>query len=317
MSVTKTADVSVAGVGQTITYTYRVKNNDTDTLTGITGNDDKLGPVTFDPDTLAAGQNTTGTLTYTVQPGDLPGPLVNVVVVSGTPPVGPSIAVSATATVKLTGVNTPPTAVDDHFTVQEGSSNNGLNVLANDRDDDGDDLTVVAVSIPDQGGAAINGGTAVTYTPAIDFSGIEVFIYTVSDSRGGYDTATVAITVSNVNDAPVAVDDAYLTAKDTPLTVDAPGVLDNDSDGDGNPLIAVMDSPVANGTLVYSPWISGTLLLGSDGGFVYTPTSGFRGVVTFTYHAYDGTTSSNIATVEITISAQVIFLPITMRNHQS
>jgi serine protease AprX len=316
MSATKTADVSMAEVGQTITYTYRVKNNNPVTLTGITGNDDKLGPVTFDPDSLAAGQSVVGTLTYTVQPGDLPGPLVNVVVVSGTPPVGPPIAVSATATVMMTGINTPPMAVADHFTVQEGSSNNRLNVLANDHDDDGDDLTVVAVGTPDQGGVAINGGTAVTYTPEIDFSGIEVFIYTVSDGMGGYDTATVTVTVSNVNEAPVAVDDVYLTILDAPLTVHAPGVLDNDSDGDGDPLTAMMISPVASGTLVTSPWISGTLLLGSNGGFVYTPTMGFGGVVTFTYHAHDGTTSSNIATVEITVSAQVIFLPITMRNHQ-
>ena len=163
----------------------------------------------------------------------------------------------------------------------------------------------------------LNADGTFSYTHDGDASGVDSFTYQVSDGRGGLDIATVAVTVSTVNNAPVAVNDTYLTIMDTPLTVDAPGVLDNDSDSDGDPLIALMDSPVASGTLVYGPAIHGTLLLGSDGGFVYTPTLGFSGVVTFTYNAHDGTTSSNIATVEITVSAQVMFLPITMRNHQS
>ena len=125
----------------------------------------------------------------------------------------------------------------------------------------------------------------------------------------------LAETPSIVNDPPVAADDTYITAEDTPLTVDAPGVLDNDSDADGDPLTAVMDSPLAGGTLVYSPSISGTLLFDADGSFIYTPTLGFSGVVSFTYHVHDGTVESNIATVEIMVSEATVFLPIAMRNY--
>jgi hypothetical protein len=42
---------------------------------------------------------------------------------------------------------------------------------------------------------------------------------------------------------------------------------------------------------------------------------GFKGVVSFTYHAHDGTVDSNVATVEIAVSEAVVFLPIAMRNH--
>ncbi|MGD9100029.1 MAG: hypothetical protein PVF45_06080, partial [Anaerolineae bacterium] len=106
ISVDKAADVGSAVVGQTVTYIYWVTNGGALTLTNVIGNDDKLGPVTFNLDTLAPGQNAVGTLIYTVQDGDLPGPLVNTVSVSGTTSVGPPLTVTAmdTATVDLPGV---------------------------------------------------------------------------------------------------------------------------------------------------------------------------------------------------------------------
>jgi hypothetical protein len=242
---------------------------------------------------------------------------------------GPSIAVSATATVEVTDINHAPVAANDaYLTIKDTPLiADAPGVLDNDSDDDGDPLVAVMdspvasgtlVYSPSLSGTLLLGSDGgFTYTPTLGFCGVVTFTYHAHDGTTSSNIATVEITVCTVNEAPVAANDAYLTIKDTPLIADAPGVLDNDSDGDGDPLVAVMDSPVASGTLVYGPWISGTLLLDSDGGFVYTPTSDFSGVVTFTYHAHDGTTSSNIATVEITVSAQVIFLPITMRNHQS
>jgi uncharacterized repeat protein (TIGR01451 family) len=106
ISVVKAADVGSAVVGQTVTYVYWVTNGGALTLTNVIGNDDKLGPVAFSPDTLAPGRNAVGTLIYTVQDSDLPGPLVNTVSVSGTTSVGPPLTVTAmdTATVDLPGV---------------------------------------------------------------------------------------------------------------------------------------------------------------------------------------------------------------------
>ena len=95
--VTKTASLDPATVGQTISYTYQVTNSGTMTVTDITGSDDKLGTVTFDPNTLGPGQSATGILTYTVQAGDLPGPLLNTVTATGTTAVEPVLTAIQTA----------------------------------------------------------------------------------------------------------------------------------------------------------------------------------------------------------------------------
>ena len=88
---------------------------------------------------------------------------------------------------------------------------------------------------------------------------------------------TVTITVDPVNDAPVAVADAYNTDEDTLLTIAANGVLANDSDLEGTTLSAVLVDPVSSGTLV----------LNSDGSFDFTPAANFVGDATFSYKAND------------------------------
>jgi len=95
------------------------------------------------------------------------------------------------------------------------------------------------------------------------------------------------------NDPPVAQDDTYETAAADNLSVDAPGVLDNDSDPDGDPLTAVLvDDPVSGGVANLS----------SDGSFEYEPPDGFIGVDNFTYQAFDGADFSEVATVEVTVT---------------
>ncbi|MCL4297442.1 MAG: hypothetical protein KJ077_17015 [Anaerolineae bacterium] len=101
ITVTKTANVSAAQVGQTITYTYRVTNTGSVTLTGIVANDNKLGPVTLPTTSLAPNIGTEGTLTYTVLAGNFPGPLTNTVGVTGTPASGPQVTAAAVATVTV------------------------------------------------------------------------------------------------------------------------------------------------------------------------------------------------------------------------
>ncbi len=94
------------------------------------------------------------------------------------------------------------------------------------------------------------------------------------------------------NTTPVAIDDAYATDEDTVLTVVAPGVLDNDSDDDGDPLSAALSSSPVNGNVT----------LNSDGSFTYTPDPNFHGIDPFTYTADDGFATSNVATVTITVN---------------
>jgi hypothetical protein len=95
------------------------------------------------------------------------------------------------------------------------------------------------------------------------------------------------------NTEPVAVSDSYSMDQDSTLNAPAPGVLDNDSDTDGDAITAVLNIGVSNGSLGLNP----------DGSFSYTPDTGFTGIDTFTYVAYDGELNSNIATVTINVNA--------------
>ncbi len=108
-----------------------------------------------------------------------------------------------TAVLTIFDDNDAPVTANDAFTVTEDSQANALAVLANDTDPELNPLAVSAVGTPNQGGVAISAGTYITYTPATDFYGSETFTYTASDGQGGYDSATVSVTVTSINDAPV------------------------------------------------------------------------------------------------------------------
>lgn len=196
-----------------------------------------------------------------------------------------------TITVNL--VNDQPVALADAYSTNEDTPVTTGNVLANDTDVDGDTLSVSAAdSTSAQGGTvADNGNGTFDYTPALNFNGSDTFNYTVSDGNGGTDTAVVTINVSNDNDAPVAADDSYSTDEDVTLVEPADGVLDNDTDVDGNSLTAELDTDVSNGSLT----------LNADGSFEYTPDADFNGTDSFTYHASDGTADSSVVTVSITV----------------
>src|SRR2546426_7965876 len=121
--------------------------------------------------------------------------------------------------------------------------------------------------------------------PAPNFNGTDSFTYKASDGQAQSGVATVTITVTPVNDAPVATkDDSYTTPEDIELTVSPPGVLANDSDVDGDILSAV---------LVRGP-SHGTLTLNGDGSLVYMPALNFNGTDSFTYKASDGQAQSGV-----------------------
>ena len=129
-------------------------------------------------------------------PADLDGDNDYEVTVEVSDGVTGSVALGVTVTV--TDANDAPVATDDTLEVVEGSSATALNVIANDRDADGDVLSVSAVGAASAGAAVISQGstTEVTYTPDADFHGSDSFTYTVSDGNGGTDTATVNVTVT-------------------------------------------------------------------------------------------------------------------------
>gem|GEM_PF-1206202 len=200
----------------------------------------------------------------------------------------------AAVTITVNEVNEAPVANDDAYLTDEDTTLTvaAPGVLGNDSDGDGDPLTAVLDTPPGSGSLTLNGNGSFSYTPAPDFNGSDSFSYYASDGIDDSTVATVSITVNPVNDAPAAVDDAYATSEDATLNVAAPGVLGNDSDTDGDPLTAVLDTPPANGNLALS----------GDGAFTYTPAPDFNGSDSFTYHANDGTADSSGATVSITVN---------------
>ena len=123
-------------------------------------------------------------------------------------------------TITVTGVNEAPVAVDDAYGTDENTTLNvaaNLGLLVNDSDADTTDvLTVSSVNTTGtKGTVAWNANGSFTYNPNGKFESLaagknatDTFTYTVSDGKGGSDTARVTITVYGVNDAPVAADDA-------------------------------------------------------------------------------------------------------------
>jgi VCBS repeat-containing protein len=197
---------------------------------------------------------------------------------------------TATATVYLTvdAVNDAPTATDDSATVAEDGAVT-VDVLANDSDIDSAAVTVLAVTQGAHGSVAFTAG-GVTYTPDADYYGSDSFTYTISDGSGGFATATVSVTVSPVNDAPVATGDTFTTNEDTALSG---SVLGNDTDIDSPALTAQLLTGPAHGALAFNP----------DGSFTYTPDADYSGGDGFTYRAFDGAAYSAAVTVSITVSA--------------
>ena len=107
-------------------------------------------------------------------------------------------------------------------------------VLANDSDPDGDSLTAVLVANATHGTLVLSPNGSFTYTPTADYTGPDAFTYRATDGSLNSNTATVNITVTPIDHAPVAADDTYSTTEGIALVVDAAkGVLANDTDRDG------------------------------------------------------------------------------------
>ena len=196
-----------------------------------------------------------------------------------------------------TTINNPPvlTGVPETVTVNERVLYT-FDADATDRDND--PLTFSLVGAPP--GASIDPSTGVfSWTPT-EAQGPGVYQFTVRVSDGITDTdASITITVNEVNEPPVAVNDTYATNEDTQLNVlNVNGVLVNDTDPD-------LPAQVLTAVLVTPPANASAFTLNPDGSFTYTPRGDFYGQDTFTYLARDNGTppaDSNVATVTITVN---------------
>ena len=175
-----------------------------------------------------------------------------------------------------------PANVDEDDSVQ-------ITLVASDADNNA--LTYSIVSNPAHGTLGAVVGNKVTYTPAANYNGSDSFTFKANDGKADSNVATVSITINIVSDAPVAVDDSYIAQAGKTLTVDAPGVLGNDTNVD--------DDIVTVGS--YTQPANGSVTLNTDGSFVYTPDLGFHGTDSFTYRSTDSHLPSNAATVTIVV----------------
>ncbi len=182
--------------------------------------------------------------------------------------------------------NSPPTAAPDSTTIPEGGTAT-IPVLANDSDADGDSFSITGVGTPTNGAVIISSDQLV-YNPAEStFSGVDSFIYTITDSRGETGTASVTVTVGG-NQPPDAVADTVEAIAGIANRID---VLANDSDFDRDVLSI---ASVSNGT-------NGTVSI-VDSQVVYTPNeTTFTGTDTFNYTITDGNGGTDQATVNVTV----------------
>ena len=179
-------------------------------------------------------------------------------------------------------------AFDDAFTTFEDTPLNG-SVLGNDLRPSGQSVTVTPVGTLPSSVTLRSDGTF-TFVPPPNSTAPVSFDYRLS-GPGWSDTARVTITITPVNDLPVATNQSFTVAEDGTLSVPAPGVLANVNDLDGDRLTAVLVSGVSRGTLTFN----------ADGSFTYVPRANDDTSDSFTYAILDGTGQSNTARVDIDI----------------
>ncbi|MCC3816021.1 tandem-95 repeat protein [Vibrio parahaemolyticus] len=196
------------------------------------------------------------------------------------------LVVSGSANLDILPINDAPNAENDVITTEEDTSVT-IDVLVNDSDVEGDVLSIQSASVPsEQGSVDIVDGKLV-FTPAENFNGEATITYIVTDGDLT-DEAKVTVTVTPVNDSPVAVDDTTSIQEDTAVTID---VLTNDTDVDGDKLsIESASVPKEQGTVEVV-----------DGKLVFTPAENFNGDAEITYTVTDGELTDE-AKVTVTVN---------------
>ncbi|HHX8541718.1 TPA: tandem-95 repeat protein, partial [Vibrio diabolicus] len=195
--------------------------------------------------------------------------------------------INGTANLDIKPVNDAPIATNDAIQTDEDSQV-VIDVLANDSDIEGDDLSITSASVSEEQGIVEIVDGKLVFTPAENFNGNATISYTISDGELE-DEAQVSVTVNSVNDAPIALNDATITEEDTSVTID---VLPNDTDIDGDALsIESASVPSDQGQVEII-----------DGKLVFTPAENFNGDAEITYTVTDGSLTDQ-ATVTVTVNA--------------
>ena len=240
---------------------------------------DADGSFTYDPngqfEYLQAGGSTTDSFTYTISDGN-----------------GGSD--TATVTITINGVNDVPTdiSLDNSSVAENQPSGTAVGIFSTTDPDTGDTFTYSLVSGEgaDDNASLTIADSQLRTVASFDYETKNSYSIRVRTTDSGtlYYEEAFNITVTNVNDPPVAVADNATTPEDTPVTID---VLNNDSDVDGDTLTVDSVTQGTNGSVA------------NNGSYVtYTPTIGFNGTDSFNYTVSDGNGGTDTATVNVTVT---------------
>ncbi len=194
---------------------------------------------------------------------------------------------SAMVVVSIIEVNDPPVAADDSFSVEEDGmlSVGSPGVIDNDNDLDGDELVAVVEIGPSYGTLTLNEDGSFTYLPAPDFNGEDSFSYRATDGNAYSAAATVSITVSPVDDEPIAEDDNVTVEGDTAVDIN---VLANDTGlGDGSIIVGISSQPTYGTAKVVGNQVR------------YIPSAKLDDIDSFVYSVTDADGDSATATVTL------------------
>ncbi|EGQ9714223.1 tandem-95 repeat protein [Vibrio alginolyticus] len=207
---------------------------------------------------------------------------------------GQAVSVPATVTLNITPVNDAPVAVDNSAQLLEGGSFE-VNVLGNDSDADvGDSFELTSVTVvdtPAHGSVNVTASGAIVYNPNENYFGEDSFTYTVADLAGAVsNAATVTMTVTPVNDAPMAQAQSQTLDEDNSLVITLVG---SDIDNDDDTLQYLITEQVSYGVLEQL----------TNNSWRYTPEADFNGSDFFLFKVNDGDLDSTEVLVDLTVNA--------------
>ncbi|AGH47091.1 Ig-like domain-containing protein [Paraglaciecola psychrophila] len=271
VTVSNTNDAPVITGTPATTIDEDVAYSFTPSVSDVDAGDTQTFSITNKP-SWAAFSATTGALTGTPSKSDI-GTTSGIII---------SVADSGNASASLTAfnlevfvINQAPVAADVSETLAE-DSDTFVTLTATDNDE-GDELTFIIASEPSHGKltASLNNAAKWQYTPEADYQGEDSFTFTANDGEADSAPATISLTITSVNDAPIATDD-NITLAFNETGVYVLDVLSNDSDIESDEL-----------TITNASASIGSVSIDNNQ-LVYQAQAGVQGVISLDYVINDG-----------------------------
>jgi len=268
-----TTNEDTAGASQIAPNDPNVGDTHTYTVTTAPANGgvvvDAAGRATYTPNL-----NFNGADSFTVKVTD-----------NGTSP--PNLFASVTINVTINAVNDAPAPTAPTITTNEDTA--GTSQVTHNDPDVGDTHAYTVTTAPANGGVVVDAAGRATYTPNLNFNGVDSFIVTVTDAAGATGAVTINVTINPVNDAPVPTAPAIVTNEDTAGTSQ---VAHNDPDVGDTHTYAVTTAPANGGVVVNAAGLA-----------TYTPNLNFNGADSFVVTVTDAAGATGAVTINVTVNA--------------